>query len=81
MGGVQGDAIRDIEASLYVQWWSVSGALYNISSNLSNRAGVGNGSKEGRIGFTASRVVPTAAKNQPRAWGALACVYLGQPAL
>lgn len=30
--------------------------------------------------FDPSRVVPTAAKNQPRAWGALACAYLGQPA-
>ena len=28
----------------------------------------------------ASRVVPTANKNQPRAWGALPCVYLGLPA-
>lgn len=27
-----------------------------------------------------SRVAPTAAKNQPRAWGALACCYLGQRA-
>lgn len=31
------------------------------------------------IAFDASRVVPTANKNQPRAWGALACVYLGAP--
>ncbi|MDR2076031.1 MAG: hypothetical protein LBP61_03735 [Desulfovibrio sp.] len=29
--------------------------------------------------FRASRKVPTAAKNQVRAWGALACVYLGLP--
>jgi hypothetical protein len=30
--------------------------------------------------FDSARVVPTANKVQPRAWGALACVYLGQPA-
>ena len=30
--------------------------------------------------FAASRQVPTTAKVQPRAWGALACVYLGTPA-
>jgi hypothetical protein len=30
--------------------------------------------------FSANSVVPVAAKNQPRAWGALACVYLGLPA-
>lgn len=27
-----------------------------------------------------SRVVPTGAANKPRAWGALACAYLGAPA-
>lgn len=32
------------------------------------------------IDLDSSRVVPVANKNQPRAWGALACVYLGQPA-
>ena len=78
-GDVQGDAIRDIEAFLYLQWWNVSGALYNKSTSLSNRAGTGNGSKEGTIGFAASRVVPTAPKNQVRSWGALACCYLGVP--
>lgn len=30
--------------------------------------------------FSAARVVPTGAANKPRAWGALACAYLGQPA-
>lgn len=79
VGDVQGDAIRDIEAFLYLQWWNVSGALYNKSTSLSNRAGTGNGSKEGTIGFAASRVVPTAPKNQVRSWGALACCYLGVP--
>lgn len=32
-----------------------------------------------RAKFVTSRVAPTSAKNQPRAWGALACAYLGQP--
>ena len=31
------------------------------------------------VRFDSSRVAPSAAKNQPRAWGALACVYLGAP--
>jgi hypothetical protein len=30
--------------------------------------------------FKTSRVVPTGNANKPRAWGALACVYLGKPA-
>ena len=29
--------------------------------------------------FNASRVVPTGNANKPRAWGALACAYLGAP--
>ena len=32
------------------------------------------------IVINVSRVVPTGAANNPRAWGALACAYLGQPA-
>ena len=31
--------------------------------------------------LSAARQVPTGAANKPRAWGALACAYLGQPAL
>lgn len=30
--------------------------------------------------FQSSRVVPTGNANKPRAWGALACAYMGQPA-
>jgi len=30
--------------------------------------------------FDSGYVAPVAAKNQPRAWGSLACVYLGRPA-
>lgn len=33
-----------------------------------------------RVYFDVSRVVPTGAANKTRAWGALACAYLGQPA-
>ena len=32
------------------------------------------------VSIDPSRVVPTGAANKPRAWGALACAYLGQPA-
>lgn len=32
------------------------------------------------IVINANRVVPTGAANKPRAWGALACAYLGTPA-
>lgn len=33
------------------------------------------------VGIDPSRVVPTGAVNAPRSWGALACVYLGHPAV
>lgn len=32
-----------------------------------------------RQALNAANTVPVANKNQPRAWGALACVYLGAP--
>lgn len=31
------------------------------------------------MAFDAAYTVPVANKNQPRAWGALACCYLGAP--
>lgn len=33
-----------------------------------------------KIAIDLARVVPTGAANKPRAWGALACAYLGTPA-
>ncbi len=75
VGGVHGDGIRNITG--YIGTTVISypnGAFY--------RPGEGQGTgTSGAYGYDvsmdASRVVPTAAKNQPRAWGALACVYLG----
>ena len=40
----------------------------------------GYNSTKALMSFDSSRVVPTGAANKPRAWGALACCYLGQPA-
>lgn len=37
------------------------------------------GYKNAHISFDASRMVPTGNANKPRAWGSLACVYLGAP--
>lgn len=39
------------------------------------------GSVQCGLTMRASRVVPTGNAAKPRAWGALACAYLGQPAL
>lgn len=91
MGGVHGDGIRDIVAGAtslsglgdlaQVVGLPLTGAFFS--------AGDGNGANfafsntdYGIFGlrFAARRVVPTTKKNQPRAWGALPCVYLGAPA-
>ena len=79
VGGTHGDGIRNITG-----WFSgddavaepwIGGAFYGIQTPFT-----GNGIEGGaKVGFNASRVVPTANKTQPRAWGALACVYLGAP--
>ena len=77
VGGVHGDAIRNIYGWIdgYIHLTS-GGGVFNIGNEsvgmqvapiLGNHQAV----------FNAFRVVPTAGKNQPRAWGALACVYLG----
>lgn len=82
VGDMHGDAVRDITGSFYIiggGTGSFSGAFeagpkswYCIEAPHS--------STEPGVKFSASRVVPTANQNQPRAWGALACVYLGNTA-
>lgn len=88
MGGVHGDMIRGIPGTSTTGLFSAtntqSGALtmsgvvtrYNIS-----QIGDGSGGESMRaVGLEIGRVVPTGNVNKPRAWGALACAYLGQPA-
>lgn len=83
VGGVHGDAIRNIVGSVS----QVHAGAAGVSMSGAIRANYGNADSgsanqgEGRFGFVfdSSRVVPTANKVQPRAWGALACVYLGAP--
>ena len=91
VGAVHGDGIREItggatSSGIMGDLSSVTGApLGGAFYARKHEAGPNfttAGNDEGYFGlaFSASRVVPVAAKNQPRAWGALACVYLGQPA-
>ena len=54
-----------------------SGAYYTGYDTARVVASTGTTGKS--LGFDSSRVVPTGAANKPRAWGALACCYLGQP--
>lgn len=82
VGGTHLDGVREVigvtDGFLTNGAYS-SGAFYTItraSAVVNNSGGTYTTTS---AALKLSRVVPTAAKNQPRAWGALACVYLGQP--
>ena len=81
MGGVHGDAVRNIVGSFTGTAQILpQGAFLTVrdfDAYMHFNAGTANDTREFQM--SAARVVPTAAKNQPRAWGALACAYLGQP--
>jgi hypothetical protein len=78
VGGVHGDAIRNITGSIKPHWNSAVGVFVQSGSRSEGSAG---GSSNLQLAeFNASRVVPVANKNQTRAYGVLGCVYLGLPA-
>ena len=87
VGGTHGDAVRDITGT--TGWYpdakgsssdGNSGAFFkDAGGNLFPGPAIGIACLRSRL--ASSNVVPTAAKNAPRAWGSLACVYLGQPSL
>jgi hypothetical protein len=85
VGGVHGDAIRPVTGHIsYLRSNNIlatdGGAMYYNSSSEHVCS-----AEESRAGksdprFDISRVHPVANKVQPRAFGVLACVYLGKPA-
>lgn len=84
VGGVHGDGIRKITG--YVgggnmdnrsSFGYAEGSFYNETGTAAAAPSNWQGAYRGAY-FDSSRVTPTAAKNAPRAWGALPCVYLGQ---
>lgn len=80
-GGVHGDGGRNVTARFGGTDFQegVSGAVDVEKSELGG--GVTAAAQNAlQLFLDLSRVAPTAAKNQPRAWGALACCYLGQRA-
>ncbi len=78
VGGVHGDGMRNIVGDiLNVPCVAPDNAFYVSPGTAAYQPGT---QYQGhRLLFDTSRVVPVANKNQPRAWGALACVYLGVP--
>ena len=82
VGGVHGDAIRNITGRAWMGAYgnpsNSTGALFSeLSGTVKGYDGTTNA---GYMNLDVSKVVPTGNKVAPRAWGALACAYLGQPA-
>lgn len=90
VGGVHGDAVRPVTGThFFGQDADVVAAAYQhptgafvyggkTSDNLGNLSLISHANSSWMpLQIDSSRVVPTANKNQPRAWGALTCVYLG----
>lgn len=79
VGGTHGDGNRNVVGSFGISGAHVTTISGAIGATGSTVADAVSAHPLGTITFDASRVVPVAAKNQPRAWGTLACVYLGAP--
>ena len=85
VGGVHGDATRPVTGyfDMYPNTALTPDTGGVCSYVASTKTGVTSGAsayKAMRIQIDSRNVVPVANANKPRAWGALACVYLGQPA-
>ena len=86
VGGVHIDMIRNISGTTYSVYarqvpWVGTGPFYTADNLPAKDYGTSAGTYLNKgIGFAASRVVPVGAANKPRAWGALACCFLGTPA-
>lgn len=83
VAGAHGDAIRPLYGSIAIVAHTDRGESFGVFSfdRILQKYATLDGFPwwEGTLNITASRQVPVANKNQPRAWGALACCYLGMP--
>ena len=81
VGGAHGDATRKLLGSIArIMSPAYGGVFYGVTPNPSWPTVEASSTIYHDGILDSSRGVPTAAKNPPRAWGALACVYLGHPA-
>lgn len=83
VGGVHGDMIRNITADTGdsgTAFVGTSGAFYGYRASDFWAGPTITEATFDALRLNVSRVVPTGAANKPRAWGALACAYLGSPA-
>lgn len=82
MGGVHIDMIRPATGKVTAVYGaageSVMGVFYRQDNSAVHTAsGYGVGYSD--LYFDIARKTPVGAANKPRAWGALACAYLGTP--
>ncbi len=82
VGEVHGDMIRNITGVLAIIDESTAAAATGpFAKDALTKGPPSTDSNSGyTASFVASRAVPTGAANKPRAWGALACCWLGIPA-
>ena len=88
MGGVHGDMIRKIDGtiglgasnSIWIQQKTTKAFAILSTPNTGSSDMIDNLDRNYTASFDSSRVAPVGAANKPRAWGALACCYLGTPA-
>ncbi len=87
VGAVHGDGgrlisgkLRSIAAFTTDAYGTAEGAFSVPDETMYSITTARGGNYRGPALLRSDYVVPTAAKFQPRAWGSLPCVYLGQPA-
>lgn len=82
MGGAAGDRTRNITGIVNNLRLAVDALLTGVfySPGTASLAAAGTTLTVANLGLDASRGIPTGPTNSPRAWGALAGAYLGQPA-
>ena len=86
VGGTHGDMTRNVDGQFAMNsgtgiTWTNSpyySGVFCLGNSLSTGL-QGNGGASSAIRYLLSRVVPTGSANKPRAWGSLACCYLGTP--
>ena len=71
--------IRNTPGTFYGWNYGTTGAFRSVSPRSSAQGAAGAGYVQ--IILDLARVVPVGNANKPRGWGALACAYLGTPAL
>lgn len=86
VGGVHGDMMRKIEGTIgyaanghWVQGKTSKAFAITYTPNMGSSLMLDDITRDYVASFDSGRVGPVGAANKSRAWGALACVYLGAP--